>query len=47
MLPVSTTLVANFATVTTGVVDTDSKFAKGVNAILGIFVTGVNDTVGK
>ncbi len=47
LLLVSTTSVANFATITIGVVDTDGKFAKGVNAILGIFVSGVNNTVGK
>jgi hypothetical protein len=41
--PVSTTPVANFATSSSGVVDTGGKFATGVNDTGGKFATGVND----
>jgi hypothetical protein len=45
--PVSTTPAENFATGTTGVVDTGGKFATGVNDIGGKFASGVNDSSGK
>ncbi len=44
---VSTTLAANFATSSAGVVDTGGKFANDVNDTGGKFATGVNDTGGK
>ena len=45
--PVSTTLVANFATIFASVVDTGGKFAAGVNDTGGEFATGVVDTGGN
>jgi hypothetical protein len=45
--PVSTTPAANFATNTTGVVDTGGNFATGVNDTGSKFATGVDDTGGK
>jgi hypothetical protein len=53
--PVSTTPVANFATIFVsvfdtggnGVNDTGSKFATGVNDAGEKFPTGINDTGGK
>jgi hypothetical protein len=45
--PVSTTPVANFATISPRVVDTGGKFATGVNDTGGKFAAGVNDTGGK
>jgi hypothetical protein len=44
---VSTTPAANFATSFASVVDTDGKFATGVNDTGGKFATGVNDAGGK
>ncbi len=41
---VSTTSEANVATGTAGVVDSDSKFATGVNDIVCKFVAGGEDT---
>jgi hypothetical protein len=41
--PVSTTPAANFATSSPCVVDTDGKFATGVNVTGGKFAAGVND----
>ncbi len=45
--PVSTVLVANFATSFTSVVDFSGKFATGVNDTDGKFATGVNNAGGK
>jgi hypothetical protein len=45
--PVSTTPVANFATISLCVVDTSGKFATGVNDTVGKFAAGINDTDGK
>jgi hypothetical protein len=45
--PVSTTMAANFATSSAGVVDTGGKFATGVNDTGSKFATGVNDAGGK
>ncbi len=45
--PVSSTSVANFATISASVVDTGGKFATGVNDTGGKFAAGVNDTGGK
>jgi hypothetical protein len=45
--PVSTTLAANFATGTIGVVDIGGKFATGVKDTGGKFATRVSDTCGK
>ncbi len=45
--PVSTTPVANFATIFASVVDTGDKFSIGVNDTGGKFATGVNDAGGK
>ncbi len=47
MPPVSMKQVANFATGTTGVVETGGKFATGVDDTGGKFGTGVNNTGGK
>jgi hypothetical protein len=44
---VSTTLVANFATSSAGVVDTGGKFSTAVNDAGGKFATGVNDAGGN
>jgi hypothetical protein len=41
---VSTTSVANFATSSTGIVDTGCKLATGVNDTGSKFATGINDT---
>jgi hypothetical protein len=43
---VSTTLVANFATSFSSVVDTGGKFATSVNNTGGKFATGVSDAGG-
>jgi hypothetical protein len=45
--PVSTTPVANFATIFPCVVDTGGKFATGVNDTGGKFAASVNDTGGN
>jgi hypothetical protein len=44
---VSTTQLANFATGTTGVVDTSGKFSTGVKDNAGKFATGVINTGDK
>ncbi len=44
---VSMTLLANFDTGTTGLVDTNGKFAKGVKITGSKFAASVNDTSGK
>ncbi len=45
--PVSTTLAANFATSTAGIVDTGGKFSNGVNHTGRKFAASVNDIGGK
>jgi hypothetical protein len=45
--PVSATPAANFYTIFASVVDSEGKFATGVNDTGGKFATGVNDACGK
>jgi hypothetical protein len=47
LLPVSTTLAANFATSSPCVVDTGGKFATGANDTGGKFAASVNDAGSK